>query len=272
LNLDWHIFSVHGYRYSKWLVDGLWITLKISAISMVIALVLGTLLGVGRLSRNRLTRNICAPIIEFFRNTPLIIQLFFWYFGADFVFQFLMYLAGFLDVLSGPLSHFLVAKIDGLRLYYNRGESEFFSGIVGLSIYTAAFIAEVVRAGIQSIPPGQLESARSTGLSTIQALRYVILPQAFRIIVPPLITQFLNLMKNSSQAMAIGVMELTYMARQVEAFTFRGFEAFTAATLIYLVMSLIISFVLNRYDSYVSIESMAKRQQKKAQLLSEPAG
>ena len=272
MSFDWSIFTVHEFRYSRWLVEGLWITLKISAISMVFAMVLGTIFGIGRLSRSRIIRWISAPYIEFFRNTPLVIQLFFWYFGADFLFHFLMYLAGHLGFISPAISHYVVGKIDGIRLYYNRGESEFISGIVGLSVYTSAFIAEIVRAGIQSIPTGQLEAARSTGLSTIQALRYIILPQAFRIIVPPLITQFLNLTKNSSQAMAIGVMELTYMARQVEAYTFRGFEAFTAATIIYLILSLIISFTLNWYDKHTSIENMAKRKEREYSKLQEALG
>ncbi len=140
--------------------------------------------------------------------------------------------------------------------------------MVGLSVYTSAFIAETVRAGIQAIPHGQTEAARSSGLSGLQTLRLVILPQAFRIIIPPLLSQMLALTKNSAQAMAIGVAEVTYMARQVEANTFKGFEAFTVATGLYMVISFLMSWLLNRYDHAISIPEMAIRKQR----LDGPAG
>ena len=120
--------------------------------------------------------------------------------------------------------------------------------MVSLTIYTSAFIAEEIRSGILSIPKEQLEASRATGLSFIQAMSYVVLPQAFRIVIPTLISQFLNLTKNSSLAMTIGVMELTYMARQIESYSFRGFEAFTVATLLYIMLSLIISLCINIYN------------------------
>jgi polar amino acid transport system permease protein len=104
---------------------------------------------------------------------------------------------------------------------------------------------------VLSIPKEQMEAARSAGFSYLRSMQYIILPQAVRITVPPLINQFLNLAKNSSLAMTIGVMELTYQARQVESYTFKGFEAFTAATVVYLALSIIITFLVDQYNERV---------------------
>ena len=123
--------------------------------------------------------------------------------------------------------------------------------MIALTIYTSAFIAEDIRSGVRSIPKEQMEAARSSGFSYLRSMQYIILPQAVRITIPPLINQFLNLTKNSSLAMTIGVMELTYQARQVESYTFKGFEAFTAATLVYLALSIIITFLVNHYNEKV---------------------
>ncbi|GAB6111102.1 amino acid ABC transporter permease [Desulfomicrobium escambiense] len=211
-------------EYSQWFIDGLSVTLQLSGLSIVLALVLGTLLTVMRLSKIKPLVWFSVGYIEFFRNTPLVVQIFFWYFGSD-------------PLLPGFFKEWLY-----------RQNIEFATGVIALSTYTAAFIAEELRSGILSIPKTQLEASRATGLSFMQAMGYVILPQAFRIIIPPLISQFLNLIKNSSLAMTIGVMELTYMARQVEAHTFHGFEAFTVSTLMYLSLSLLVSLAINQYN------------------------
>jgi polar amino acid transport system permease protein len=211
-------------EYGRWFLDGLSVTLQLSGLSIVFALLLGTLLTIMRLSKVKPLEWTAAGYIEFFRNTPLVVQIFFWYFGSD-------------PLLPGFFKEWLY-----------RQNIEFATGVIALSTYTAAFIAEELRSGILSIPKTQLEASRATGLSFLQAMGYVILPQAFRIIIPPLISQFLNLIKNSSLAMTIGVMELTYMARQVEAHTFHGFEAFTVSTLMYLSLSLLVSLGINQYN------------------------
>jgi polar amino acid transport system permease protein len=167
-----------------------------------------------------------AAYTEFFRNTPLLVQIFFWYFGSDAVLP------------------------DFVNQWLYQQDFEFAAATIALTVYTSAFIAEDIRSGIFAIPKTQLEASRATGLSFIQAMRYVILPQALRIVVPPLISQFLDLIKNSSLAMTIGVMELTYMARQIESYTFHGFEAFTISTLIYLSISLVVSFGINFYSRH----------------------
>ncbi len=125
---------------------------------------------------------------------------------------------------------------------------EFSAAVIALTIYTSAFIAEDIRSGIRSIPKEQMEAARSAGFSYLRSMQYIILPQAIRITIPPLINQFLNLTKNSSLAMTIGVAELTYQARQVESYTFKGYEAFSAATLVYVLLSFVITALVNLYD------------------------
>ncbi len=208
------------------MVQGLIMTLKISAISIVFSLLLGTIFAVLRISRVKPLEWFSLVYVEFFRNTPLLVQIFFWYFGAT-------------SLLPDVVNNWL----------YQR-DFEFAAGVIALSFYTSAFIAEEIRSGIRSIPKEQMEAARASGFSFLQAMRYVILPQAFRIIIPPLISQSLNLTKNSSLAMTIGVAEMTYMARQVESYTFKGFEAFTACTIVYLFLSLAISFSLTQYNKH----------------------
>ena len=128
---------------------------------------------------------------------------------------------------------------------------EFAAAVIALTIYTSAFIAEDIRSGVRSIPKEQMEAARSSGFSYIRSMQYIILPQAVRLTIPPLINQFLNLMKNSSLAMTIGVAELMYQARQVESYTFKGFEAFSAATMVYVAISFTITGLMTLYDKTV---------------------
>lgn len=222
---DWTLV-VTG-EYGEWFVEGLVTTLKISAISIVLSLLLGTLACVMRLSKIKPLEWLSWTYIEFFRNTPLLVQIFFWYFGS------------------------YVILPEFVNDWFKVWDFEFACGVVSLTVYTGAFIAEDLRSGIFAIPKTQLEASRACGLSFMQAMGHVILPQAFRIIVPPLISQFLNLIKNSSLVMTIGVMDLTYMARQVEAHTFHGLEAFTVSTLIYLAISLVVSFSIQQYNTRV---------------------
>ena len=230
MNYEFNWDKVLTGQGAEWLVHGLIVTLKISAVSLVLSLALGTLIAVFRMTPVKPLKWFAAAYTEFFRNTPLLVQIMFWYFGSD-------------PILPGPVKQWL----------YNM-DFEFAAGVISLTVYTSAFIAEEIRAGIFAIPKNQLEASRATGLSFFQAYRYVILPQAFRIIIPPLISQFLNLIKNSSLVMAIGVMDLTYMARQIESYYFRGFEAFTVATLIYLCISLVVSFAITMYNKHFLLQ------------------
>ena len=222
---DWAI--VLSGKYFEWLVSGVKVTIQLSAISIALSFLLGLTIAVMRMSRVRPVRWFALGYLEFFRNTPLLVQIFFWYFGSY-------------KILPKAINDWLVST-----------NFEFASAVIALTIYTSAFIAEDIRSGVLSIPKEQMEAARSSGFSYIRSMRYIILPQAVRITVPPLINQFLNVVKNSSLAMTIGVAELTYQARQVESYTFKGFEAFTAATLVYLAMSLVITAAVTWYSKTV---------------------
>jgi polar amino acid transport system permease protein len=224
-HFDWSIIT--SGTYHEWLVSGLKITLKISAISIVLSFALGLTIAVMRMSGNRLLRWLAYAYLEFFRNTPLLVQIFFWYFGSY-------------KILPTAVNDWL-----------NATGFEFAAAVIALTIYTSAFIAEDIRSGVLSIPKEQMEAARSAGFSYLRSMQYIILPQAVRITIPPLVNQFLNVAKNSSLAMTIGVMEITYQARQVESYTFKGFEAFTAATVVYLTLSLVLTALVNLYNEKV---------------------
>jgi len=219
---DWGVIT--SGKYFEWLVSGVKVTLQLSSISILLSFILGLLIAVMRMSNFKPIRWFAVAYLEFFRNTPLLVQIFFWYFGSY-------------KILP-----------EGINNWLNEHNFEFASAVIALTIYTSAFIAEDIRSGVLSIPKEQMEAARSSGFSYLSSMRYIILPQAIRLTVPPLIGQFLNLAKNSSLAMTIGVAEITYQARQVESYTFKGFEAFTAATLVYLSLSLLITFIVNEYD------------------------
>lgn len=224
-HFDWSI--VTSGKYFDWLVSGLKVTLELSSISIVLAFLLGLFIAILRMSEIKAVRLIATAYLEFFRNTPLLVQIFFWYFGSY-------------KILPTVINDWL-----------NSTNFEFAAAVIALTIYTSAFIAEDIRSGVLSIPREQMEAARSAGFSFLRSMQYIILPQAVRITVPPLVNQFLNLAKNSSLAMTIGVAELTYQARQVESYSFKGFEAFSAATLVYLVISVCITSLVHVYDKRV---------------------
>ncbi|HET6283419.1 MAG TPA: amino acid ABC transporter permease [Polyangia bacterium] len=222
---DWAV--VTSGKYFDWLLSGLKVTLQLSALSIVLAFALGLAIAVMRMTHVRPVRAFAHAYLELFRNTPLVVQIFFWYFGSN-------------KLLPGAVNDWL-----------NATNFEFAAAVIALTFYTSAFIAEDIRSGVLAIPKEQMEAARSSGLSFLQSMRFIILPQAVRLTIPPLVNQFLNLTKNSSLAMTIGVAELTYQARQVESYTFKGFEAFTAATVVYLGLSLAITGVVHVYNRAV---------------------
>ncbi|MGB5995005.1 MAG: amino acid ABC transporter permease [Candidatus Deferrimicrobiaceae bacterium] len=222
---DWAV--VLSGTYYEWLVSGVKVTIQLSVVSIALAFLLGLTIAVMRMSKLRPVRWFAHGYLEFFRNTPLLVQIFFWYFGSY-------------KILPTAVNDWLVST-----------NFEFASAVIALTIYTSAFIAEDIRSGVLSIPKEQMEASRSSGFSYIRSMQFIILPQAVRITIPPLINQFLNLVKNSSLAMTIGVAELTYQARQVESYTFKGFEAFTAATVVYLAMSIIITIAVTWYSKTI---------------------
>jgi len=222
---DWAI--VTSGKYFEWLVSGVKVTLQLSLMSIALSFLLGLVIAMMRMSHFRPIRWFAHGYLEFFRNTPLLVQIFFWYFGSY-------------KVLPAVANDWLIQH-----------NFEFAAAVIALTIYTSAFIAEDIRSGVRSIPKEQMEAARSSGFSYIRSMRYIILPQAVRLTIPPLINQFLNLTKNSSLAMTIGVAELMYQARQVESYTFKGFEAFTAATVVDLAISFSSTGLMTLYDQKV---------------------
>ena len=204
-------------QYHDWLVSGFALSIKLGLISLAIALPLALLVAVLRLAPSRLLRALGTCYVEAIRNVPLLAHMLFWYFGAP-------------EVLPSPIKSWL----------YERN-IEAASAVIALVLYTAAYMAEDIRSGIRSIPKEQMEAGRALGFSFLNTMRLIILPQALRVTVPPLIGQTLSLWKNTSIAMVIGVAELMYQAQQVESATFRGFEAFAFATAAYLTISLAIT-------------------------------
>jgi aspartate/glutamate/glutamine transport system permease protein len=201
-----------GLQALTFLLQGYKMTILLTLAATLPTLALGTLVGMMRVVPSRLGRVVGAIYVEFFRNIPLLIVLFFVYHGL-------------------PRA--------GLTF------SAFNSALIAISVYTAAFVAEVVRAGIQAIHKGQLEAARSLGLSYVQMMRFVVLPQAFSITVPPLGNIFIAMLKNTSLASTIAVAELLYQAEVLDSRTFRTFEIFITVGFLYLTLTLPLGALVN---------------------------
>jgi len=197
--------------------SGLWITVQLAILSLLGSLVLGTLVAIFRVAPARPLRWIGGAYVEIFRNTPLLVQLFFLYFATPYI-----------GIYLGTRETFA-----------------FNAALLGLALYHAAYVAEVVRGGLLGIDKGQIEAARSLGLSYLQALRYIQLPQTFRSVIPPLGNVSIALVKNTSLAATIGVADLLYAGEIVESRTFRAEEAFVAVALLYLVLTVPLGIGVN---------------------------
>jgi general L-amino acid transport system permease protein len=314
-----------SYPFARALVVGILNTLKVALAGIVFATLLGILAAVSRLSTNWLVSKLATVYIEIIRNVPLLVQLFFWYFGffqrlpavteaiempgpiylsqrglymiwfqptstfgtwivfvgAALVLSWVVYmvldryqvrtgrttfpvasglvvligfpLVGWFLVGGNPLSTTIpqLGKFNfegGLRL-----TPEFVGMLVGLVVYTGAFIAEVVRAGILAVDKGQFEAARAVGLTSMQVLRLVVFPQALRVVIPPLISQYLNLTKNSSLAILIGYADVFFVGRTIINQSGRAVPVFMLIMAIYLTISLIMSVIMNIYNRRVRL-------------------
>ncbi len=200
---------------------GLWVTIQISVLGLLGALVLGTVVALLRISPLVVLRWLGGAYVEFFRNTPLVVQLFFLFLGLPFL---------------------------GFRFATDTFDSIFRAAITGMALYHAAYVAEIVRGGLLAVDRGQIEAARSLGLSYAAMLRYVQLPQTFRAVVPPLGNIAIALVKNTSLASTIGVAELLYAAEVVETRTFRAEEAFLAATIGFLLLTIPLGILVNALE------------------------
>jgi glutamate/aspartate transport system permease protein len=219
-NWNWGVFLQEtpegGTRYWELLLQGFGWTLAISAVAWVIAIAVGSVIGTIRTTQNPWLVRLGDAWVELFRNVPLLVQMFLWYFVIpEFV---------------PPLKRWMVSTEP---IY-----AQFVSAVLCLGLFTSARIAEQVRAGIQSLPRGQRNAGLAVGLTQPQVYRHVLLPMAFRIIIPPLTSETMNLIKNSSIALTIGLAELTFRSREIGEYTFNFFEAFTAATIIYVAIAM----------------------------------
>ena len=245
--------------YLAALLVGLSNTLAVALIGIVLATVLGTFIGLARLSKNFLLKTLSAGYVEFIRNVPLLVQLFFWYAVITEGFPgprealsplpgvFLSNRGIFFPTFSGAPELQGFNFVGGATL-----TPEFAALLIGLVTYTAAFIAEIVRAGILAVDRGQSEAAHALGLSRGQATRLIILPQALRVIVPPMTSQYLNLTKNSSLAVAIGYPDLVSIANTTMNQTGQAIEGIATIMAVYLTISLSISAFMNWYNAHVA--------------------
>lgn len=227
--LDFGALLSNGYPALIW--GGLLTTLKMTLIAWIIAFGLGSTLAVLRMLNIRALNYIVITYVAFHRNVPMLVQILLWYFGVAAIMP-----VAFEDVIN---------HIGG----------EFFYATVAIGLVTAAYVSEDLRSAIRAIPSGQMEASRSLGLSYLRTMRKVILPQAFKISIPPLTNQTLLLFKNTSLAMAIGLIELTGAGREIESATFKTFEIYTVVTVLYLMISLLLMLAgayLSKRVAYVA--------------------
>ncbi len=218
---DWQVFlsdDGSGRTYLQWMIDAWGWTLAVAGSSWVVAVLVGFFMGTLRtLPNSPLLVRLAGGWVELFRNIPLLVQIFLWYFVVPKVFPVMQQVPGFVLV------------------------------VFALGFFTSARLAEQVRAGIEALPKGQRYAGMAMGFTTAQTYRYVILPMAFRIILPPLTSESMNLLKNSSVAFAVSIAELTMFAMQAQEETSRGVEIYLAVTLMYAVSA----FAVNRLMALV---------------------
>ena len=221
--------------YLHYLIVGLGWTLATALAAWVIALVIGALVGTVRTTNINWAVRLGNFYVEIFRNIPLIVQMFLWFFVVPELLP--KDLGDAIKQMPPPWSSYLPA-------------------VMCLGIFTSVRVAEQVRAGINSLPRGQRMAGTALGLTQAQTYRYVILPQAFRIILPPLTSESMNIIKNSSVALTIGLLELTGRARAMQEFSFHVFEAFTAATVIYLLTNLVVVLLMRILEQRVRVPGL----------------
>ncbi len=216
-NWNWPILLKEPYF--TWIVTGFGNTILIAILAWAIAFPLGSVIGVARTADSPVLRLGGIVYVDIFRNVPLLVQMFLWYFVVP-------------ELLPAEWGRWVKRDMP---------HPQFLTAVACLGLYTASRVAEQVRSGIDAIPRGQRNAGLAMGLTPLQVYRSVLIPVAYRTIIPPLTSDFLGVFKNSSLALTIGVLELTSQARQIEEYTFAAFEAFTVATVLYcLVTGLVI--------------------------------
>jgi glutamate/aspartate transport system permease protein len=223
-NWNWPILLKEPYF--TWIVTGFGKTILIAVIAWTIAFPLGSLIGIARTTENRVLRFLGTLYVDIFRNIPLLVQMFLWYFVVP-------------ELLPADWGRWIKRDMP---------YPQFLTAVVCLGLYTASRVAEQVRSGIEAIPRGQRNAGLAMGLTPLQVYAHVLIPVAYRTIIPPLTSDFLGVFKNSSLALTIGVLELTSQARQIEEYTFAAFEAFTVATVLYCTVTGIVILIMRAVE------------------------
>ena len=233
---NWGVFllpsAVNDGTYLDWMLAGLQTTLALSLSAWVIALLLGAVIGVLRTVPHRGLAALATAHVELFRNIPLLVQLFFWYFV----------LPELLPAAAG----------DAFKALHPVAQ-QFVAAMVCLGLFTSARVAEQVRSGIDALPRGQRNAGLALGLTLPQTYRHVMLPMAFRLVVPPLTSEFLNVFKNSAVCSTIGLLELAAQGRQLVDYTAQPYESFVAVTLAYLAINVVVMLLMRRTESLVRV-------------------
>lgn len=206
------------FEYPDMFLGGLWLTIQVAFWGLIGSLILGLVIALMRISPLAPMRWIGVAYVEFFRNTPLLVQVFFFFFGLPFL---------------------------GIRISQDVFVTIFYEAIMAMSLYHGAYVAEAIRGGLLGVDRGQIEAARSLGLSYAQMLRFVQVPQAVRAVIPPLGNIGIALVKNTSLAATIGLAELLHNTEVVESRTFRAIEAYTAAAMLYLALTIPLGIGVN---------------------------
>ena len=216
MQYDFDLGFIFQEQYFRLLISGFVTTVVLTFAALALAFCVGSLLTGLRLTGSRVADGFVVCYVAFHRNVPMVVHILFWYFGV-------------LALLPRVLTDWL-----------NDNNAEFVMALIAIGLVGSAYISEDLRSAVRSIPPGQTEASRALGLNYIRTLRRIILPQAFRIAIPPLVNQTVLIFKNTSLAMAIGVLELTAAGREIENYTFKTFEIYVVITVFYLAFSLLI--------------------------------
>jgi polar amino acid transport system permease protein len=223
------------WRIILFVRDGIAVTILITLVSFIFMLFVGMMGGLGRISKNKPIHLITTLYVELVRGVPLLVQLIWWYFAFPVVIQ-------------------QIGRWTGISFMANYHANAIFLAIFGFVFCYGAYMSEIFRAGIQSIPKGQLEAARSLGMSYFQAMRHVILPQAIRVILPPVGNEFIALLKDSSLVSAVALADLTRRGREYMSAHFNPIEVWTMIALVYLVMTLFSARIVNYIERRTKFE------------------
>jgi len=232
---NWGVFlqpsATGDDTYLGWMISGFKMTIALSLSAWIIALFLGALVGVLRTVPSKLLSGLARAYVEVFRNIPLLVQLFIWYFVPELV----------------------PASLGNAFKQSNPVVQQFVSSMLCLALFTSARVAEQVRSGINSLPRGQKNASLAIGFTLPQTYRYVMLPMAFRLVVPPLTSEFLNIFKNSAVCSTIGLLELAAQGRQLVDYTAQPYESFIAVTLAYMLINVVVMFAMRWVEAHVRV-------------------